>query len=328
MGYQNNITNIFLKMNPTPFLSIIVPVYNEEEMLEAFHKRLIKTLEKNKYKFEVLYINDGSSDKSESILSSIEEKDPKHVYVLNFDQNYGQHIAAGFDHMRGDVAINLDADLQNPPEEIPKLVEQYLKGHDMVGSYRLRRKDHKWRDYGSKFANFIRKQITTLDMKDQGCMFRAYSKELTKKICQGNERALFVPALGWKYAKNPIEIGLVHDERAFGKSKYKIYDLLRVSVDLATSMSLAPIQLVTATGILTALFSFVIFVYMIARRFIYGPEVEGVFTLFALVFFMIGIAIFGIGVIGEYIGRIYHIVQGRPRYNLKNKNQPRIKTSQ
>lgn len=173
-------------MNPTPFLSIIVPVYNEEEMLEAFHKRLIKTLEKNKYKFEVLYINDGSSDKSESILSSIEEKDPKHVYVLNFDQNYGQHIAiaAGFDHMRGDVAINLDADLQNPPEEIPKLVEQYLKGHDMVGSYRLRRKDHKWRDYGSKFANFIRKQITTLDMKDQGCMFRAYSKELTKKYAR------------------------------------------------------------------------------------------------------------------------------------------------
>lgn len=317
-------------MKTTPFISVIVPVYNEEETIRLFHKRLLETMKKNRYKFEILYVNDGSIDKSEEILTSFEKDDPDLVYVLSFDQNYGQHLAimAGFDHMHGDVAINLDADLQNPPEEIPKLVDKYLEGHDMVGSYRIGRKDYKWRDYGSRFANFVRKHITTLDMKDQGCMFRAYSKDLAKKICQGNEHALFVPAFGWKYAQNPTEIGLIHDPRSSGESKYKIYDLIRVSIDLATSMSLAPIQIVTAIGLLTSFFSFVIFIYMIGRRLILGPEVEGVFTLFALVIFIIGIGIFGIGVIGEYVGRIYQIVQGRPRYTLKKNNQPRIKSSQ
>jgi undecaprenyl-phosphate 4-deoxy-4-formamido-L-arabinose transferase len=226
-------------------------------------------------------------------------------------------ILAGFEKMRGDVAINLDADLQNPPEEIPKLIEKIKKGHDMVGSYRLSRKDNKWRHYGSRFANYVRSLITPLKMKDQGCMFRAYSRQVVEKICRGQEHSLFIPALGWQYAENPTEIGLYHDERSDGTSKYSLYHLIRVSIDLATSTTLVPIQVVTFTGLITSMFSFILFTYLLLRRLIIGPEVGGVFTLIALVIFLVGIAIMGIGVIGEYVGRIYQIISGRPRYSIK-----------
>lgn len=311
------------------FLSVVVPVFNEEESLPAFFDRIIPVMKDLKHPFEVIYINDGSADKSQELLEKHFKEYPDYVRIIEFDQNYGQHMAilAGFDAMQGDVAINLDADLQNPPEEIPKLVEKVKEGHDMVGSYRLSRKDNKWRHYGSRFANHVRGMITPLKMKDQGCMFRAYSRKIVQKICQGNERALFIPALGWQYAENPTEIGLYHDERNDGDSKYSLYHLIRVSIDLATSTTLVPIQLVTFTGIATSLFSFVLFVYLLFRRLIVGPEVEGVFTLMALLIFMIGVAIMGIGIIGEYVGRTYQIISGRPRYIIKKKLSNKEKRS-
>ncbi len=301
------------------FLSIIVPVFNEEDCLQSFFKRIMPVMKDLGHPFEAIYINDGSSDKSFELLEEHHKDYPDQVKVIEFDQNYGQHMAilAGFEAMQGDVAINLDADLQNPPEEIPKLVDKIKEGYDMVGSYRMGRKDHKWRHYGSRFANHVRGLITPLKMKDQGCMFRAYSRKIVQKICRGNERALFIPALGWKYAENPTEIGLFHDERSEGDSKYPLYQLLRVSIDLATSTTLVPIQMVTFTGIFTSLFSFLLFIYLLLRRLLIGPEVEGVFTLIALVIFLVGVAIMGIGIIGEYVGRTYQIVCGRPRYIIK-----------
>ena len=311
-----------LRKNPSSsvdagiYLSVVIPVYNEEESLANLSARLMPVLESLGVTYEVIYTNDGSRDKSIDILRELHQAYPQHVRVINFAGNFGQHMAimAAFEQARGDVVINLDADLQNPPEEIPKLLAKVREGHDVVGSFRIKRQDQSWRDYGSRFANWVRGRITNVRMKDQGCMFRAYTRPIVEQVTQGRESSVFIPALAWKYARNPAEVGLRHEARQEGDSKYGIYELIRVSLDLATSMSLMPIQMVTFTGMITSGLSFLFFLFMIARRLIVGPEAEGMFTLLAIVIFLVGIAIMGIGIIGEYVGRTYQLVAGRPRF--------------
>lgn len=300
------------------YLSIVIPVYNEEESLKRLSERLMPVLEKTGKTFEVIYTNDGSKDNSINILRDLQNQYPKHVRIIDFGGNYGQHMAimAAFSEVRGQVVINLDADLQNPPEEIPKLLEKFEEGHDMIGSYRLKRSDQAWRHWGSRFANKVRYILTGTNMKDQGCMFRAYSRSIVDQIVSGTESSTFIPVLAWKMAQNPCEIGLKHDARLQGDSKYGIYELIRVAVDLATNFSMVPIQFFTFFGMIVSGLSFLLVLYMIGRRFILGPEAEGVFTLIAIVIFLISVAIMGIGIIGEYVGRIYQALCRR-RYSIR-----------
>lgn len=300
------------------YLSIVIPVYNEEESLEKLSERLMPVLEKTGKSFEVIYTNDGSKDNSITILKALQKKYPKHVRVIDFGGNYGQHMAimAAFAEVRGQVIINLDADLQNPPEEIPKLLEKYEEGHDVVGSYRLKRSDHAWRHWGSRFANKVRYILTGTRMKDQGCMFRAYARPIVDQIVNGTESSTFIPVLAWKFAQNPCEVGLRHDARTQGDSKYGIYELIRVAIDLATNFSMVPIQFFTFFGMIVSGLSFLLVLYMVGRRVIYGPEAEGVFTLIAIVIFLISVAIMGIGIVGEYVGRIYQALCRR-RYSVR-----------
>lgn len=300
------------------YLSIVIPVYNEQESLHALSNRLMPVLEKLKKSFEVIYTNDGSKDSSLAILKELQKKYPKHVRIIDFSGNYGQHMAimAAFAESRGDVVINLDADLQNPPEEIPKLLEKVEEGHDVVGSYRLQRKDHAWRHWGSRFANRVRGAITDAQMSDQGCMFRAYTKPIVRQMVEGGENSTFIPVLAWRLAENPCEVGLRHDERSQGDSKYGLYELLRVAIDLATNFSLVPIHFFTFFGMIVSGCSFLLVLYMFGRRIIIGPEAEGVFTLLAIIIFLISVAIMGIGIIGEYVGRTYQAICKR-RYSIR-----------
>ncbi|MFN7662935.1 MAG: glycosyltransferase [Alphaproteobacteria bacterium] len=300
------------------YLSVVIPVYNEQESLHTLSDRLMPVLDKIGKPFEVIYTNDGSKDNSISILKDLQHKYPKHVRVIDFGSNYGQHMAimAAFEQVRGEVIINLDADLQNPPEEIPKLLEKFEEGHDMVGSYRLKRKDHAWRHWGSRFANKVRFILTGTKMKDQGCMFRAYSRSIVDQIVSGTESSTFIPVLGWKLAQNPCEVGLRHDMRSQGDSKYGLYELIRVAIDLATNFSMVPIQFFTFFGMIVSGLSFLLVLYMLGRRILYGPEAEGLFTLIAIVIFLISVAIMGIGIIGEYVGRIYQALCRR-RYSIR-----------
>lgn len=303
----------------TPYLSVVIPVYNEEESLKKLSDRLMPVLERMGHSYEVIYTNDGSQDRSWEILQSLHKAYPQHVRAINFEGNFGQHMAimAAFELARGEIVINLDADLQNPPEEMPKLIEKIEAGHDVVGSYRLKRNDDSWRHYGSRFANWVRGKITNVKMRDQGCMYRAYSRPVVNRVIQGKESSVFIPALAWKYAQNPAEVGLRHEAREEGDSKYGIYELIRVSLDLATSMSLMPIQMVTFTGMTVSFLSFLLVIYMAVRRLWIGPEAEGVFTLLAILIFLVGVAIMGIGIIGEYIGRTYQLISGRPRFVIQ-----------
>jgi len=302
-----------------PEVSVIVPVYNEEEGLQALFDRLYPALDKLGSSYEIVFVNDGSRDRSAAILREQFQKRPDVTRVILFNGNFGQHkaIMAGFEHCRGQKIVTLDADLQNPPEDIATLLAKMDEGHDYVGSIRRQRSDSAWRHIASKAMNRLRERITHIKMTDQGCMLRAYSRAIIDAINQCQEVNTFIPALAYTFAQHPAEVVVGHEERAVGESKYSLYSLIRLNFDLMTGFSVVPLQMFSFTGIVVSLLSALFVVYLAIRRLIVGPEAEGMFTLFAIAFFLIGITLFGIGLLGEYVGRIYQEVRHRPRYLIQ-----------
>lgn len=302
-----------------PEISVVVPVYNEADNLEALGSRLIAALDGLDRSYEIVFTNDGSRDASLALLRRLHTEHPDHVRVIDFNGNFGQHMAimAAFEQVRGDIIVTLDADLQNPPEEIPKLVAAMDEGHDVVGSYRKNRQDSVYRRYASRLINLIRERITSIRMRDQGCMLRAYRRNIVEAIVASGETSTFIPALAMNYAANPTDVEVEHAPRSAGESKYRFYDLIRLNFDLMTGFSVVPLQVFTLFGMLLSLGSLAFVVYLFIRRLVIGPEAEGVFTLFAILYFLIGVGIFGLGMIGEYIGRIYQEVRRRPRFIIR-----------
>jgi undecaprenyl-phosphate 4-deoxy-4-formamido-L-arabinose transferase len=241
---------------------------------------------------------------------------PSQTRVVLFHANFGQHsaIMAGFHYARGDYVVTLDADLQNPPEEIGKLVEKLAEGYDYVGTIRQQRQDTLWRRAFSKAINKLREWITPVRITDQGCMMRGYARSVVIALNQTREVNTFIPALASLYAMRPIEVPISHEERHAGQSKYSMYSLIRLNFDLITGFSVVPLQLFSMVGMAVSALSALLVVILFVRRLIVGPEAEGLFTLFGVVFFLIGVALFGIGLLGEYVGRIYAQVRERPRY--------------
>jgi undecaprenyl-phosphate 4-deoxy-4-formamido-L-arabinose transferase len=307
-------------LQPAPQLSIVIPVYNEEEGLQALFDRLYPAMDqlqaKLNLRYEIIFVNDGSKDRSAGMLAAQFDLRPDVTRVVLFQNNFGQHMAimAGFEYARGESIITLDADLQNPPEEIALLAAELIKGHDYVGTIRSNRQDSWFRKTASRAMNHLRQRITRITMTDQGCMLRGYSRRIVNLVRQCNESNTFIPALAYTFAANPTEIEVKHEERFAGESKYSLYQLIRLNFDLVTGFSVMPLQLFSIFGMLLALGSGTLFALLLVRRFVLGSEVEGVFTLFALTFFLIGVMLFGLGLLGEYIGRIYQQVRERPRY--------------
>ncbi|HTS52730.1 MAG TPA: glycosyltransferase [Burkholderiales bacterium] len=303
----------------TPDLSVIIPVYNEEEGLPALFGRLYAALDALHMAYEIVFINDGSRDRSAALLREQFQKRPDVTRVILFNGNFGQHMAimAGFAQARGQRVVTLDADLQNPPEEIGNLMARMDQGHDYVGTIRRNRQDSALRRYASRAMNRVRQRITRVKMTDQGCMLRAYSRGIVDAMVSSREVNTYIPALAYTYAANPIEIEVTHEERAAGKSKYSYYQLLRLNFDLITGFSVVPLQMYSILGFLVSLMALGFFAVIVYRRIVYGPEVEGLFTLFAIAFLLLGVALFGIGMLGEYVGRIYQQVRERPRYLIQ-----------
>jgi undecaprenyl-phosphate 4-deoxy-4-formamido-L-arabinose transferase len=299
-----------------PEISVVIPIYNEEAGLANLFSRLYPALDALGLRYEVLFVNDGSRDRSPALLADQFRLRPDVTRVMLFNGNYGQHMAilAGFAETRGEIVVTLDADLQNPPEEIGNLIAKMREGYDYVGSIRRERQDSAWRTYASRAMNRLRERITKIQMTDQGNMLRAYGRNVIDLINQCSEVNTFVPALAYTFARNPTEIVVEHEERSAGESKYSLYSLIRLNFDLVTGFSLVPLQFFSMLGTGLSFFSAALFVLLLLRRFLFGSEVEGVFTLFAINFFLLGVVLFGIGLVGEYVGRIYQQVRGRPRY--------------
>ena len=309
-------------MSTTPALSVVIPVYNEEPGLPALFARLYATLDALGLIYEVIFVDDGSRDRSAALLREQFGKRPEATRVVLLNGNFGQHMAimAGFERCRGMRVVTLDADLQNPPEEIAKLLSKMDEGHDYVGGVRSERQDSAFRRLASRAMNAVRERITRIRMTDQGCMLRAYSRDIVEAINASREVSTFIPALAYGFARSPAEIEVAHAERAAGESKYSLYQLVRLNFDLVTAFSVVPLQLFSLLGIVIAIGSVLTYVVVIGERIALDRLPEGLLSLWdrdILQFFLIGIVLFGLGLVGEYVGRIYQQVRHRPRYLVR-----------
>jgi len=303
-----------------PPVSLVIPVFNEEANLDELVERCIAACETMERPYEVLLVDDGSRDGSRR---KIEAKALQHAGLVKgvfLNRNYGQHSAVicGLANARGEIVVTLDADLQNPPEEIPRLVAKADEGYDVVGSVRTNRQDTLFRRVASGFINRMVMKSTGVSMHDYGCMLRAYSRRVVQPMLECSERSTFVPLLANSFAHNTTEIEVDHAERKAGSSKYGLMKLVNLMFDLVTTMSTGPLRLLTILGGLLSVFGIAFGGLLLVLRLVYGPEWagQGVFTLFSVIFFLIGAQFLAIGLLGEYIGRISIDVRARPRYHV------------
>lgn len=307
-------------MDREAMISVVIPVYNEEANLPHLFERLRSAMEKTGKSYEIIFVDDGSRDNTLSILKSFLINPG--VKVVELTRNYGQHAAifSGFSVVRGDIVITLDADLQNPPEEISNLIRVMEEGdYDVVGTIRRERKDSFLRTIPSRMINVITRKITKVNMSDWGCMLRAYRRSIVERMVNCHEHSTFIPALATYFAKKVTEIEVVHEARHGGESHYSLRKLINLQFDLVSSFSDFPLKFILYAGIGMAFLGISLGVVLGIARIVYGAEwaAEGVFTLFSILFAFVGFQFFAMGVMGEYIGRIYREVRKRPEYTIE-----------
>jgi undecaprenyl-phosphate 4-deoxy-4-formamido-L-arabinose transferase len=310
-------------MNPrktpiTQFITILIPVYNEEENLPRLVERLIAVSNTIDKRVEIILVDDGSRDRSCELIEEAAEQHPDTIIGILLNRNYGQHsaIMAGFEYARGEAVITLDADLQNPPEEIPKLIAELDRGCDVVGTIRTNRQDTFFRRLSSRIVNYVVRRVTGVDMSDYGCMLRAYRRPIIEAMLSCNERSTFIPILANSFGRKTSEVEVEHAEREYGESKYRLMDLVNLQFDLLTSMTTAPLRLLSMIGFTVAFLGILAGIVLLLMRVAYGAAwgVNGILPMFALLFVLIGGQFVGMGILGEYLGRVYTDVRGRPRF--------------
>ena len=303
-------------------VSIVIPVHNERLNLPQLIERCVKVGRALDRPWELILIDDGSRDGSSEMLVEAAKTYPGEIKSLILNRNYGQHnaILCGFANAQGDVMVTLDADLQNPPEEIPKLLVAIDDGYDVVGSVRADRQDVFARKLFSGIINSIVRRSTGVQMHDYGCMLRAYKRRVVDAMLQCRERSTFIPVLANLFAKRVTEIPVAHAARAAGDSNYSVIKLVNLQFDLLTCMTAGPLRLLTwvGGGISAMAIGFAMLLFFL--RVVLGSEWagNGVFTLFSILFFFVGAQFVALGLMGEYVGRIHADVRERPRYILDN----------
>lgn len=303
------------------YLSLVIPVYNEEANLAELVRRCVDVCEALNRTSEIILVDDGSRDASTQMITQAANEQPGLVIGVLLNRNYGQHAAvmAGLAQSRGDVVVTLDADLQNPPEEIPKLLEKIDDGCEVVGSVRMDRKDSLFRRISSRLINRAVQKATGVMMHDYGCMLRAYRRNIVDAMLQCHERSTFIPVLANSFANRTAEVDVRHAERSGDESKYNLWKLINLQFDLLTSMTTFPLRLLSILGGGIAVLGFAFSFLLLFMRLVYGADwaAQGVFTVFAILFIFIGVQLLAMGLLGEYIGRIYTDVRARPRYFVR-----------
>lgn len=308
-------------MNKASLVSVVIPVFNEEFNLEELISRCLKVCEGMERPFEIILVDDGSTDGSPRQISKAAGHNIGKIVGVLLNRNYGQHAAvmAGFAESKGDIVVTLDADLQNPPEEIPKLIDKIEEGFDVVGSVRIPRCDTVFRRIASSMINKAVQRSTGVNMHDYGCMLRAYRRNIVDAMLECHERSTFIPVLANSFARDTAEIEVHHERRSGSDSKYGLWKLINLQFDLLTSMTVFPLRLLNILGGIVSAVGVGLGTLIIIMRLVYGTAwaAEGVFTLFAILFIFIGAQFIGMGLLGEYIGRIYQDVRARPRYFVR-----------
>jgi glycosyltransferase involved in cell wall biosynthesis len=305
-------------------LSIVIPLYNEEENIRPLYVSLKPVLDGTGKDYEVLFVDDGSTDGTLGELERIAAGDPR-VVVLSFRRNFGQTaaFAAGFDHATGDVIVTMDGDLQNDPGDIPGMIEA-IKDYDLVSGWRRNRKDaFVSRKLPSKIANWLIGRVTGVRLHDYGCSLKAYRKEVVKNLRLYGEMHRFIPAVANWYGVRVAEVETTHHPRARGKSKYGISRTVRVVMDLITvkflqSFSTKPIQFFGPMGLLSTAAGFCISLWLTAEKLLMGRSIGGrPLLLLGVLLIIVGIQLVGMGLLGEMLVRVYHESQKKPIYAIK-----------
>jgi glycosyltransferase involved in cell wall biosynthesis len=313
-------------------LSIVIPLFNEEENIKELHEKLKKTLDPLKKEYEILFIDDGSTDKTLSILEEIQTHD-KRVLILSLRRNFGQTaaFAAGFDFARGDVIFTMDGDLQNDPADIPKLLE-LMKDNDLVSGWRKKRKDpFLTRRLPSRIANWLISNVTGVKLHDYGCSLKAYRRDVIKNLKLYGEMHRFIPAVASWYGVRIAEVETVHYPRLKGSSKYGISRTIKVVLDLITvkflqSFSTKPIQFFGPLGMICGILGFLVSVYLTIDKILFGHDIGGrPLLLLGALLIIVGIQLIGMGLLGEMIVRVYHESQRKPIYVIKKILGPETK---
>jgi undecaprenyl-phosphate 4-deoxy-4-formamido-L-arabinose transferase len=300
-------------------ISVVIPVYNEEKGLDELFRQLVPVMEGMNRSYEIVLVDDGSTDRSLEILKA---HAGDKIKVVELTRNYGQHAAvfAGFESSDGGIIITMDADLQNPPQEIPRLVKTMEEGdYELVGTIRMARQDTFFRRTASAAVNAMTRKITGVKLNDWGCMLRAYRRDVVTYMVNSREHSTFIPALATKFAKRLTEIEVGHNERFAGESKYSLLKLVSLQFDLVTSFSEFPLKLMLYIGFFMAFVGLGFGVFLAVARLYFGAlwAAQGVFTLFAVLFFFMGAQFLAFGIMGEYVGRIYREVKRRPAYTIR-----------
>jgi len=305
-------------------VDLVIPVYNEEATLPRLLERLDADLAALAIPWRAIFVDDGSRDGSWQILEQAARRDPRFV-AIRLSRNFGQHAAvfAGFARCSADAVVTLDADLQNPPGEIPRLVAALDAGADVVGGWRQQRHDSGFRRLASRATNRLISAATGVDLRDYGCMLRAYRIEIVRLMRESGEISSFIPALAHCFTNRVTEIPVAHAERSEGTSRYSLLKLFSLLLDLLTGFSMFSLRALSGFGLAMAALGIALGGLLVALRIALGSgwAAEGVFTLFALLFVFLGAQFVALGLLGEYVGRIYDQVRRRPRYVVRSEAQ-------
>lgn len=305
-------------------VSVVIPLYNEEENVLELHARLKAVLDTIGYDYEILFIDDGSTDGTLALLQDIQSQD-RRVVVLSLRRNFGQTaaFAAGFDYSRGEIIVTMDGDLQNDPHDIPKLVEM-MKDNDLVSGWRKKRKDpFISRRLPSIMANWLISKVTGVNLHDYGCSLKAYKRDVIKNLKLYGEMHRFIPAVASWYGVRIAEVETTHHPRLRGKSKYGISRTVKVVLDLITvkflqSFSTKPLQFFGPIGLLSGALGFIISLYLAMGKLFMGREIGGrPLLLLGALLIIVGIQFIGMGLLGEMMVRVYHETQKKPIYVIK-----------
>jgi undecaprenyl-phosphate 4-deoxy-4-formamido-L-arabinose transferase len=307
-------------MNPIRSVDLVIPVYNEEEALPLLLEALRRDLAGLEIPWRAVLVDDGSHDRSWQIMQEAARRDPR-ILAIGLARNYGQHAAvfAGLAACEADAVVTLDADLQNPPAEIPRLIAALDAGADVVGGWRQVRHDNLLRRVASRAMNRLISRATGVELRDYGCMLRAYRIEIVRLMCQSAEISSYIPALAHCFTDRVVEIPVAHAERAASSSRYSLMKLFALLLDLLTGFSMFSLRALSGFGIAMAGLGALFGVGLVVMRLVLGSAwaVQGVFTLFALLFMFVGAQFVALGLLGEYLGRIYDQVRRRPRYVIR-----------
>jgi len=302
-------------------VDLVIPVFNEEANLPTLLERLQSDLASMTIPWRVIFVDDGSRDRSWEILTQAARRDSR-VLGVRLGRNYGQHAAifAGFAQCEADAVVTLDADLQNPPAEIPRLIEALDEGFDVAGGWRRVRHDNAFRRLASFMMNRLISKTTGVPLRDYGCMLRAYRIDIVRLMRESGETSSYIPALAHCFTDRMTEIPVAHAERAEGESRYSVFGLVSLLLDLLTGFSMFPLRMLSTLGFAAACVGIAFALFLLVMRLTLGSgwAAEGVITLFAPLFVFLGAQFIALGLLGEYIGRIYNEVRRRPQYVVRN----------